>query len=536
MDTSTRQYFNKYYTLLDSWATGKYSTILRKWVDTQLRQLDIAPTDDVMHDLATIQYLTNTKLSDAAEYFARFMYGNVDMCDIEPFVLPNIRNVLNERDTKLSNISNFTGKLYIPQATLLQRMLEIEEFANTFPALKGDTLNMDDLIRGLSKLGVDTAKSTYLIQSNIGIIKERISFGKTYIMPALFCANLIPRFKKIDINCRLGIKYEDGDCIHTNIVLCSTKVVKEWINNIKMNTSLTHAKISTAKDLNMLNIESLPQIILIKDGDITWNSRNQSALSHFLELFGTRIAARLIVDDYDMLKFKTDQKVPLAIFTWLISSTEDKSRENKCSIDTYGYYFSNAIYYVGGMLYSLKCNSDYSAVEFNIPKVEYYASADINSLIPTLVKGDIPERSGINIFTDALLTAKGDVPYVHGIHSLKIMLVINDKDEKNKYVKQLTDVGIRAAKLDRRNIHMFETNDLQVAICSVMCGVNLGCVSHVIIPYYYEYSDAQINQIIGRAQRISRKHNLQVYFIEEVEIKYSSDDDKACDIEYKMHP
>ena len=514
MDTQVRQYSDIYYTLPSTWTTDEHMIALRKWVDVQLRQLDVKPTNNVMEDLATVQYLTKSKLISGAELYMQLIHGSVDLLQVTPFVLPHIRNVLNERDVRITKCTSvnpalsFQGNLYMPQATLLNRILELEEYANTFPAMNDNQLNLIGLFQNLTT----NDAPVYVVQSNIGIIKERISFGKTYMMPALFCTQLVPRFRQVNAKCNLGY-FCNGEIMPTNIVLCNTKVAKEWINNIATNTNLTHTKVITAKDLDKVHdIDVLPHTIVVKDGDITWNGEKQSALSHFLKIHGDKLFARLIVDDYDMLKFKSDHSLPKSVFTWIISSTDGQKGVTGNS-NTYGYYFNSHIQVVGDKLFALMCNADYSAIEFNIPRIEYFEVQDsIDQIILCLTRDEIPKRETVDVTCKNLLTANRDAPYDPTQHKLKIMVVIEDKTERISLIKELTSLGLKAGSLDRRNIHMFAQNDLQVAVCGVMCGVNLGCVSHLIIYHPHSFSDAQLNQIVGRAQRISREHNLQVYF------------------------
>ena len=68
--------------------------------------------------------------------------------------------------------------------------------------------------------------------------------------------------------------------------------------------------------------------------------------------------------------------------------------------------------------YTLKCNDEYSSIEFNIPKIEYYEyQIDYVDLIEKIIKGQ--EDSYSNKLSDLFVEEKKFLPYLYNIDSVK---------------------------------------------------------------------------------------------------------------------
>ena len=229
-------------------------------------------------DNDNIQQYTKLKFKQAIPIINELMNGSIDVNTVEPYILHNIKNVLGEYDEKII-ANNFSGKLYLPQQTLLAGMLKLEENNSIYFPSKKNFLQFDSCFSGTPI--VDDGK--YL---------------------------------------RLGKTFHDSS-IKNNIIITNNKVIPEINDNVKKYTHLTFGKIVTASDLTKINILNLPDILCIKDGEITLNGTKKSALEHLNDLTQDLIFARCILDDYDMLKINRNISLPKSITTWLISSTNN---------------------------------------------------------------------------------------------------------------------------------------------------------------------------------------------------------------------
>jgi hypothetical protein len=114
----------------------EYEDCLKEWVDLNRDHLHIRPTGDVHEDIELIHIVTKMKFRESIALMIKFSAGESDgdsnesLCirNYRPFILPNVKCVLNEHDERISlTPPGFKGKLYPPQASLIKRMLEVED-------------------------------------------------------------------------------------------------------------------------------------------------------------------------------------------------------------------------------------------------------------------------------------------------------------------------------------------------------------------------------------------------------------------------
>jgi hypothetical protein len=356
------------------------------------------------------------------------------------------------------------------------------------------------------------------LTSNVGIVAERFSFGKTFLIPALIVLQPSPLFQSVEGSFRLGGNHHScgqGE-IRSNIVICSHKTMKEWIKNIEDCTTLTYCKIVSVKNLEslreMVEKEKYSDIILIKDGFNTVKGEKKETLEWVMEILRERVFSRVIVDDYDMLKMKSSTPLPEALFVWLLSSTFKHDFPTSLVSNSMGRIMKAGI--VLKFYYYLRCNSDYSAVEFNIPRIEYFETEmDEVKLCRSLIEiGTVSSRERERVKSDVFLTATRNEQYRHDPSKTKILFSLEEKSARVKVVERLKEEGLKAVKMDGRNLHLFSSDENSISVCGLIHGVNMGYLTHIILREE-DYSQSEINQIVGRAQRISRTQNLQVYFV-----------------------
>ena len=232
---------------------------LEEFLSVNFKHLDLKRGENQDEDVSLISWYTSKKFIVAIDIFSQ-LYNKTNN---EPYIIPYIKNIVNQHSERidLHRISSdasvlqermqppfFKGNLYPPQASLLKRMLDIET-------------------EGIS---LDTKGKIMVFHG--GIVNERLSFGKTFSLSALICARFLPYESK------------EPNLINTNLIVCGTKVAKEWKTNLKNLTILDALVIERNTHLDELEKRILnndyPQVIVVKDGDITWKGKKNKALNH----------------------------------------------------------------------------------------------------------------------------------------------------------------------------------------------------------------------------------------------------------------
>lgn len=472
--------------------------ILEQFLQINMNHMKLKRGKDQDEDVSLISWMANKKFICAISIFHKVGIININ----NPVVLPYISNIVNEHSPRLQP-QNFKGVLFPPQAALVKKMLDIETIPIVF-----------------------NVSNDRKIIYNGGIVNERLSFGKTFCIPALISHK--PSIgQTIPVTSLTSSIYDNTVC--TNLVVCGTKVAKEWKNNLNNFTSLTHNTIERANHLDelatLLEKYEYPQVLVVKDGDITWKGKKDKALAHVFDLFEGKTFMRVFFDDYDMLNLR-DVVSPIALFTWFISGTDDKPFAglkfyswNEEGVKIPQKMESSKI--ILDAVSSVSCNKEYSTVEYNVPRIdEYYYNSDNlcefickivnNKPIDELVSNDSKEDI---VVSDRLLTGTRNVPYVYDKSTLKMLVAMEDKNSQKSLVSALVNIGIETIKLTRANINKFAASNATVCVCGNLFGVNLPFLTHIVI-CVNDFTSNACTQIIGRGQRLSRKQNLQVYMFE----------------------
>jgi hypothetical protein len=314
---------------------------LEAYLSLNFTHLGITRSPTQEDDVSLITLYTKSKFLGVIAIFQDLGVLTVD----KPQLLPSIANIVNQHSPQVPlTPTNFLGKLYPPQASLIQRMCELEANPPTFT---------------IQSKNVDANQITQNFRFPVGLITERLSFGKTFCLPALICHKFAPiPYDSPAEACPYRAALFDSSTktiIPTNIIVCGSKVAKEWHANIDKHVApaITRIVIETAKDLTrceqLIRANSIPNIIVIKDGEITWKTTADSttlkkkALDHFLSiLFNPQSEytsdakfLRIIYDDYDMLKFSAATILPRALFSWFVSGTEEYHPGKKSAIPLY---------------------------------------------------------------------------------------------------------------------------------------------------------------------------------------------------------
>lgn len=464
--------------------------LLDNYLSLNFKHLGLARGENQDEDVSLISWYTKSKFLVAIPTFSALSVLKKDEASLLPFV----RNIVCELSPTLDEkIPNFNGKLYAPQSGLLQRMLDIESNLFEFNLSSG------------SKVKIPA-----------GIVSERLSFGKTFCLPALCCQRLVP-FEPTSYHIK-----SESEVIQTNLVLCGGKVAKEWKNNLKKFVSLRWCVVELQNNLKELedlcSKGNFPEILVVKDGDITYNGKKDKALVHVLAILKNKTFSRLICDDYDMLKYPSSSngyQLPEALFTWFVSGTSESHPNiaiNVIKNDEPELWNLARNGLVLEYTTSVRCNREYSVVEYNVPKIDVYWTAfKLQEIVKRIVDNKpIDSDSGHTEGESVLLGGVQDVPYTYDKSKLKILVTLENKNDQLALIKELNDAGIKAVKLTRANVNKFEREDAVVCVAGNLFGVNMGFLTHIVINAEDYLENARV-QIIGRGQRLGRKQNLQVY-------------------------
>lgn len=257
-------------------------------------------------------------------------------------------------DPREPNPPDFKGELFPPQKTLLAAMLALEQ--NPYISIEDPRCPEEWM-------------ST--IQTRMGRISEKFSFGKTVLALALVCSRknptLLPDQQPIMsyphnsshygnranvIVTKTGGSYDPigagflpeitvnySKFLPITIVSAAANVISQWESETKKFTRLRYFIIENVHSLrefeNMYrsgNISTL-DIVFVKAGRVTTNftvngentnfgkAKNRSLFETLIRILEGVPVARLIIDDYDTLKLSNDDCFIPALFTWLISAT-----------------------------------------------------------------------------------------------------------------------------------------------------------------------------------------------------------------------
>lgn len=394
--------------------------------------------------------------------------------------------------------------LYPPQAALAFAMLRAEQdnFVLT-PGLRD--LSDDPAVRATKPDGIEI---------NMGRVVERLSFGKTYLIPKLVAYRPIPRLQNGALSREnvfyLGSPPASDPLVPSNLVVIGNSCTKEWKRHAFV--------VSTAKSLEKLVLkrDQLPPLIAIRSGSFTYAGAKRPALTHFVREFGDVTFARVFYDDFDCLNLADDQPIPKALFSWLLSSTDSwelhEDNDPSCFVS-----FSWGTFKLGGCigwpLTAIRCNRNFSSLEFELPKIKWFRFSqrdDYEGLIDCvagILHGQEFER--LNFESDVFLEGIGEVD---GSSQPKKILVSVELKEAQQLVVQTLRARLgdsAVVLLDKRNAHTFGEKPEPVGVCRMIHGLNMGYLTDVVVEADYER--LAVEQVVGRGQRIGRTASLRAY-------------------------
>jgi hypothetical protein len=445
--------------------------------------------------------------------------------------------------------------LYPPQAGLIAMMLLIEG--------KHSWIDTTDLRQRL-------ANYYGAYQSNVGFVTERLSFGKSTLIPAMIRHQPVSQWTKCELDnlCAHGPRLVVGPCTQTvNVIVASRITVDDWDKRLKR-TDIPYVLVKSEKGINdaLKLVEQSPAvaIIVIRHGTMMMNGSKERTLTHFARAFGSYEFSRVFYDDYDMLDlYKIPKRyaeimddgaeLPIARFHWLLSATANAIEyfpyEHRSggpvdgrytpAVERFGSkradisYSENTFRSMGNChgayrlaFFSTRCNTSFAQVEFQVPPMRWYTAPDLRSIILAIAKDTDLAPLSITEFkrsTRTFVSGVASTPYVRLEHGFRMLVSVENKDEQRALVDELVAAGVNAVLLDKRNIRFFGLTECKdgvvhpamlasVGVSRLIHGVSMGFLTHVVV-LERNYTPEQIDQVVGRAQRLDRKHDLQVYMV-----------------------
>lgn len=278
----------------------------------------------------------------------------------------SVENVVVNGSPRVSP-DHIKATLYPPQQALLARMLYLERME---PHQIGKALFVPRL----------------------GVISERIGFGKTFLSCALLAHKrevVVPDPLEIEefslhplfnIITSPPLGGDDLVDIPLDIVICNLKTAAIWESNLDNLTDLRVHKITSVKMLesfqSMVERDDLPDVLIVKDGKLQ-SELTVESVTRILQPYRVN---RVLVDDYDILNMPRDTTLPEAKFYWLISSTRsnhDKEAVNRRSAAgrsgrTLDAVIKNIVIFDN--FSNLRCATNYLTREYQVPQITTYFS------------------------------------------------------------------------------------------------------------------------------------------------------------------
>lgn len=260
-------------------------------------------------------------------------------------------------DPRAANPAGFKGELYMPQKTLLAAMLALE---------RRPLVSVED--------GRCPDGWAPLVQTRMGRISEKFSFGKTVLSLALVCSQRVPArlpdqqplmtYPLVGAGARSGnrasviasrggggtydpvgpgflpeatVRY--SRYLPLTIVAAAANVISQWENETRRFTDLRYFIVENVRSLREFEemyrrgeVAAL-DLVFVKAGRVTTSfvvkgepphqgrAKNRSLFEALARVLEGVPVARLIIDDYDTLKLGSDDCFVPALFTWLVSAT-----------------------------------------------------------------------------------------------------------------------------------------------------------------------------------------------------------------------
>lgn len=223
---------------------------------------------------------------------------------------------LTDHYDEVENPPNFKTGLYPHQKTIVQALIDLED---------------------KRMLMIDGEE----VASNAIVLSEALGSGKTVELLALFSIKPIPKaFTYYSTSFDIDSSYDDvvfktrhkGQVlIKSNVVLVGSSVLEQWADAITRFTNLKYLIVGDQHGMN--NFKRLVEnnqinyydVILVKNGTLSWGGKHVTMVNVFTEVIGTRCVARAIYDDFDTIKLPVGSRSISALSSIYVTATSNNT-------------------------------------------------------------------------------------------------------------------------------------------------------------------------------------------------------------------
>lgn len=224
-------------------------------------------------------------------------------------------NDLNSNDPKVKDNSLLNIKLKEHQKTAIHAMLCFENNGKVIFQKEAYIKNYNIYENNIYNLHRNYIYKNYTIEieSNYGILADKVGSGKTYMILGLICNNLIPKDRSIILSSSIYsvMRYYDMQkCIKTNLIIVPHNLTIQWKEAFQNSNLKTYVIIKNIDiDIDINDIENYDVIIISstmfdrfyhKNKEIKW--------------------ARIILDEVISIKLPSDLEFNCN-FLWFITAT-----------------------------------------------------------------------------------------------------------------------------------------------------------------------------------------------------------------------
>ena len=318
--------------------------------------------------------------------------------------------LLDERYSKIEHVEGLRTKLFLHQQTIIKAMVDLEN------------------------------KTTYTnnfinCRTNTGILGEPVGAGKTIDILSLILIQKQPKVYRNVMNIEKFIWFKKyKHILRPTLIFVSVSVLSQWKLSIETFTDLTYFMVSDYYSLKKLidmiydNSVNDYDIILLKNGTVArvpYNYRRDIKWNYNLNIHTPNIYSiianlydicwnRVVVDDFDIVKFYRSYEIINSVFTWYVSSTKKRNyshtrntRYTTTSELLQGYLGNSHDILSSNILYNnfyIRNSDDFitSSNTLCTPAYFVYSVKNINNKIIQAISGlDIPELNEITEMLNA---------------------------------------------------------------------------------------------------------------------------------------
>lgn len=396
----------------------------------------------------------------------------------------------------------------------------------------------------IEEKGYINSSDNLIIETNMGIIGDKVGSGKSYMVIGLICYNLITtnHLTIIDGHKNCVLKYNNNiNIIKTNLIIVPYGLINQWIEYLK-NSELSFIKFNKQKDFSNFkktdNIENYNVVLL-----------SSNFFFDFYELFNNYKWNRIFIDEIDSISIKNfEPSFFNSNFIWLITATFNNILYNKKNVAKYfcnkmnDYIFNKII---------VKNNNSFIDNSIKLPNIirknilckSSYELNVISKFIPNHVleminAGNTDEAIKVlncNVDTNQNIIEIVTKNIKSKIYNYKMKLEYLSKIEiinQNEHNKKIQDINLELQRCENRLKNLIDKiNGIDNEVCSICISemnkpvlLNCECKSIFCFDCIISWLDKKNN--CPNCRNTVSKNDINV--IDNLQI--NKKDDEKCDI------